>query len=62
MDKSDYYKALSISYTHLALSHSFNAKSCSILGDSSESKFYERIAFEAERLSDRYLEKSNHTD
>lgn len=60
--KNSYYKALSISYTHLALSHSFQAKACAMVGDASEEQFYERLAFEAEKMSDNYLKKAEQDD
>ncbi len=62
MVEKSIYKALSISYTHLALSHSFQAKACAMVGDASEAQFYERLAFEAEKMSDNYLKKAQQDD
>jgi hypothetical protein len=56
--KKAYYKALSISYTHLALSHSFNVKALEMVGDSDNAQFYDRLAIEAEARSEMYLKKS----
>jgi Icc-related predicted phosphoesterase len=55
--EKSYYKALSISYTHLALSHSFQAKAFAVLGNSDQEQFYQRLSVDAERLSDRYIQK-----
>lgn len=62
MVEKSFYKALSISYTHLALSHSFQAKACAMVGDASEAQFYERLSVEAEKLSERYVEKSEEAE